>query len=127
VGAGSLGTALLGYQGFTEHGLNIVAAFDLDEEKIGEKIHGKMIMPLHKLPNLAARMHIHLGVITTPAQGAQAAAELMVEGGIRAIWNFAPVCLKLPPGVIVENVELSSSLAVLSSKLAQALRKTETA
>lgn len=123
VGAGSLGTALLGYQGFREHGLNIIAAFDTDESKVGEKIHGKAIMPLHKLANLAQRMHIHLGVITTPAEGAQEAAELMVEGGIRAIWNFAPVSLKLPPGTIVENVQLSSSLAVLSCKLAEVLSR----
>lgn len=124
-GAGSLGTALLGYRGFREHGLDIIAAFDLDPAKIGESIHGKRVMPMQKLGDLARRMHVHLGIITTPAEGAQDAADLMAAGGIKAIWNFAPVSLKLPPGVIVENVQLSSSLAVLSSKLAEALRKTE--
>lgn len=126
VGAGSLGTALLGYEGFKGHGLNIIAAFDVAEGKVGQKLHGKAIMPLHKLPNLAARMHVHLGIITTPAEGAQQAADLMIEGGIRAIWNFAPVSLKVPAGVIVENVQLSSSLAVLSNKLREVLRKEET-
>jgi redox-sensing transcriptional repressor len=125
VGAGSLGTALMGYEGFREHGLNIIAAFDVDERKFGQKIRGKAIMPLPKLPNLAQRMHIHLGIIATPAEGAQEVADLMIQGGIRAIWNFAPVSLKVPEGVIVENVQLSSSLAVLSSKLMDALRAEE--
>lgn len=127
VGAGSLGTALMGYEGFREHGLSIVAAFDVDEAKIGGEVHGKRVMPLFKLANLAHRMHVHLGIITTPAEGAQQVADLMVEGGIRAVWNFAPVPLKVPEGVIVENVQLSSSLAVLSSKLAEALRQTPSA
>ncbi|MHB8997723.1 MAG: redox-sensing transcriptional repressor Rex [Armatimonadota bacterium] len=125
VGAGSLGTALMGYEGFREHGLNIIAAFDVDERKVGQKIRGKAIMALPKLPNLARRMHIHLGIIATPAEGAQHVADLMIEGGIRAIWNFAPVSLKVPEGVIVENVQLSSSLAVLSSKLMDTLRAEE--
>lgn len=127
VGAGSLGTALLGYEGFREHGLNIIAAFDVEEAKIGQKIHGKQVLPLSKLSNLAARMHIHLGIITTPAEAAQDVADMMVAGGIRAIWNFAPANVRVPPGVIVENQQLASSLAVLSSKLAEALRKEEKA
>lgn len=125
VGAGSLGTALLGYSGFKEYGLNIIAAFDVDPGKVGQKLHGKVVMPLEKLSNLATRMHIHMGIITTPAEAAQAVADQMVAGGIRAIWNFAPVCLKVPPSVIVENVQLSSSLAVLSNKLREMLRKEE--
>lgn len=125
VGAGSLGTALMGYEGFKAHGLDIIAAFDVDDTKIGEQIHGKRVMPLRKLPNLAQRMHVHLGIITTPAEGAQEAADLMVEGGIQGIWNFAPVSLKLAPEIIVENVQLSSSLAVLSCKLMEALRQSD--
>lgn len=121
VGAGSLGTALLGYDGFRGNGLDIVAAFDVDRTKVGTTIHGKRVMPLHKLVNLARRMHIHLGIITTPADGAQQAADLLVEGGVRGLWNFAPASLKVPSEIIVENVQLSSSLAVLSSKLAHAL------
>jgi len=122
VGAGSLGTALLGYEGFREHGLQIVAAFDVDDVKIGQQIHGKRVLPLRKLSSLARRMHVRLGIITTPAGAAQEVADLMVEGGIKGIWNFAPASLKLPAGVIVENMQLSSSLAVLSNKLHGALR-----
>ena len=121
VGAGSLGTALMGYEGFAHHGLNIVAAFDVDRAKIGRRIRDKEVLPLHKLPDLAARMHIHMGIITTPAGAAQAVADLMVSAGIRAIWNFAPVPIHVPPPVVVQNEDLSSGLAVLSVRLAGGL------
>lgn len=123
VGAGSLGTALLGYKGFKEYGLDIVAAFDSAPEKIGLQVHGKEVLPLDRLPDLAERLHILIGVMTVSAQAAQDVANLMVLSGIRAIWNFTPVRLEVPEGVIVENVQLSASLSVLSRKLAEALEK----
>ena len=116
-GAGSLGSALLGYQKFRNHGINIVAAFDTDPQKIGDTVHGIEIQPLGFLPDLARRLHIHLGIIATPAAAAQSAAGLMVQGGIRAIWNFAPVHLRVPEFVIVQNEDLYHSLASLSFKL----------
>jgi len=122
VGAGSMGSALLGYRKFEECGLKIVAAFDVDASKIGENIHGKHVLPLDKLPNLAQRMHILIGIITVPAPQAQAVADLMVAGGIRAIWNFAPVRLRVPPHIIVHNEDLYCSLAALSQKLFKALQ-----
>ncbi len=118
-GAGNLGTALLGHERFSNFGLRIVAAFDTDPEKVGQWIHEKMVLPLGKLAGLAERMSIHLGIITAPAEHAQSIAEEMVLGGIQAIWNFAPVRLKLPPEIIVHNEDLYSSLASLSWKLAQ--------
>jgi len=118
-GAGNLGTALLGHERFSHFGLRIVAAFDTDPEKIGQWVHGKMVLPLEKLADLSKRMSIHLGIITAPAEYAQSIAEEMVAGGIQAIWNFAPVRLKLPPQVIVHNEDLYSTLASLSWKLAQ--------
>jgi redox-sensing transcriptional repressor len=117
VGAGSMGSALLGYRKFEQCGLKIVTAFDLDPSKTGTKIHGKHVLPLEKLANLAQRMHILIGIITVPAAEAQAVADLMVEGGIRAIWNFAPVRLHVPEHVIVHNEDLYCSLASLSQKL----------
>jgi redox-sensing transcriptional repressor len=120
-GAGSLGSALLGYQKFQQFGLNIVAAFDTDPSKIGQQLHGKEILSLDRLRDLAQRMHIHLGVVATPAGAAQQVAELMVEGGIRAIWNFAPVHLRVPSSVILQNEDLYHSLASLSFKLEQRL------
>ena len=125
VGAGSLGTALIGYQGFEHRGLNIVAAFDTDPYKIGRVIHGKDVFPLDKLPDLARRMHIHMAVITTPAAAAQAVADLLVSADIRAIWNFAPTKIHVPESVVVQNEDLSAGLAVLSVRLAEVLNRPE--
>ena len=106
VGAGSLGTALLGYSRFSKVGMNIVAAFDSDPEKVGRWLHGKLVLPMEKLPYMARRMGTHLGIITVPAPVAQQTAELLVASGILALWNFAPVVLKLPAHIIVHNEDL---------------------
>jgi redox-sensing transcriptional repressor len=122
VGAGSMGSALLGYKKFEECGLKIVAAFDNDPTKIGTQVHGKRILALEKIANLAGRMHILIGIIAVPATSAQAVADLLVQGGIRAIWNFAPAHLRLPEHIIVHNEDLYCSLVSLSQKLAQSLQ-----
>ena len=115
VGAGNLGTALLGHERFSKFGLRIVA-------KVGQWVHEKAVLSLDKLADLAPRMSIHLGIITTPAEVAQAVADEMVKGGIQAIWNFAPVKLKVPGHIIVHNEDLYNSLASLSWKLARRFR-----
>lgn len=119
VGAGSLGAALLGYHKFAECGLQIVAAFDADPAKVGGQIHGKHVLAIEQLPDLMQRMHVPIGIITVPAAVAQRVADLMVTGGVRAIWNFAPVHLNVPADVIVHNEDLYCSLAALSQKLRQ--------
>jgi redox-sensing transcriptional repressor len=121
VGAGSMGSALLGYRKFEECGLRIVAAFDSDPAKIGRKIHGKHVLALEKLTDLTERMHVLIGIITVPAAEAQAVADALVAGGVRAIWNFAPLRLRVPEHIIVHNEDLYCSLASLSQKLAKAL------
>jgi redox-sensing transcriptional repressor len=117
VGAGNLGSALLGHDRFAKFGLHIVAAFDSDPGKIGHSIHKREVLPLQKMAGLARRMGIHLGIITTPAEAAQPVADEMVKGGIEAIWNFAPVNLEVPKVVFVHNEDLYSSLASLFRKL----------
>jgi redox-sensing transcriptional repressor len=117
VGAGNLGAALLGYRGFQEFGLNIVAGFDVDPAKVGKEIKGKKILPIQKLPDLVRRMSVKIGILTAPASEAQVLADVMVQAGIRAIWNFAPVHVHVPSHIIVQHENLASSLAVLSSKL----------
>lgn len=121
-GAGNLGEAILGYKKFNDYGLNIVAAFDNDESKIGKKIYGIEILPIEKIANMIKRMHIKIGVITAPPEHAQEVANLMIEGGIWAIWNFAPVHLKIPEDIILENVQLSHSLSALTYKLAEKIK-----
>lgn len=122
VGVGSLGTALLGYQKFDRYGMNIVAVFDNDPEKIGHMVHEHEVLPPERLPDLADRLHTLVGIITTPPEAAQAVANVMVASGIRAIWNLAPISLVVPEGIIVQNEEIFSSLAILSSKLEANLR-----
>ena len=116
VGVGNLGTALLGHERFTQFGLKIVAAFDTDPAKIGQGFTQSDLVA-GQADRSAPRMSIHMGIITTPAQGAQAVADEMVSGGIQAIWNFAPVKLKVPKGIIVHNEDFYSTLASLSWRL----------
>lgn len=117
VGAGSLGSALLGYEKFRTHGMEVVAAFDIDCQKIGQRIHGREVQPLFFLPDFVRKTHTLLGLIATPADAAQSVADLMVTGGIRAIWNFAPAHIHVPERVILQNEDLYHSLASLSFKL----------
>ena len=121
VGAGSMGSALLGYEGFRDSGLNIVAAFDTDPAKIGTRIHGKEVLDWNVFHDLAQRMHILIGILTVPADIAQEVTNAMILAGIRAIWNYTPATLEVPPAIVVEDVRLSSSLAALSSRLTRLL------
>lgn len=122
VGAGNLGTAILGHERFSKYGLRIVAAFDTDPSKVGKWIHERVVLPIDKLQNLAQRFNIHLGIITAPTEAAQMIAEEMVKAGIQAIWNFAPVRLKVPENIFVHSEDLYASLASLSCKLQTRLR-----
>lgn len=117
VGAGSLGTALMQYQGLKECGLNIVAAFDNDTKKIGKTINGIEILEMDRLVVVAKMMKIKIGIVAVPETSAQACAEMFVSGGIRAVWNFAPVILHLPKDIIVENAQFIQSLAILTHKM----------
>ena len=117
VGAGKLGKALLTYGGFKDCGMNIVAAFDIDEEVCEEDYGGKRILTMDKLMDLCERMRVRIGIIAVPAENAQAICNLLIESGILAIWNFAPVHLDVPEGILVHNENLAASLALLSKQL----------
>jgi redox-sensing transcriptional repressor len=117
VGSGALGQALVAYEGFAARGMSIVAVFDHDPRP-GSTIGGKPVLPLSKLANLAARMHVRLGVLAVSAELATETGRLMADGGLQGIWNFAPIRLDLGPLVVVEHVDLAQSLAVLSHRLA---------
>lgn len=120
VGVGHLGQALLGYPQFNRYGIDIVAAFDIDPRKAHTNVHGREILPLDRLANLARRLQVRIGILAVPAEAAQYVADQMVAGGIRAIWNFAPAGVSVAPGVVVENEDFFASLAVLSNRLSTA-------
>ena len=117
VGAGGLGRAFLGYEGFKNNGLNIVAAFDISKKLIGTNVMGKEILPLSKLDEFVAEHKIRIGVITVPKTAAQEVLNKMVGAGIKAIWNFAPAPLRAPKDVVLKTEDLAASLAMLAGKL----------
>lgn len=125
VGAGSLGSALLGYEGFEEYGLKIIAAFDADPGKIGTEIHGRSVFGVERLEELVRRLQVRIGIICVPAAFAQEVADAMVAGGIRGIWNFANVSLKVPEEVVVQREVIAGGLAVLSVKMNRRLADLE--
>ena len=117
IGAGKLGRARLGYGGFAEYGLNIVAAFDANDTLIGTTNGGKPIMHLSRLGEVCQRYKIKIGIITVPAEYAQGVCDLLIENGILAIWNFAPKHLNVPDGILVQNENMAASLALLCKHL----------
>ena len=114
VGVGNLGRALLGYKGFTQQGFRIVAAFDTDEEKVGQSIDEVPVHPLDNLADVVSRDSIRLGIIAVPAAAAQNVADRLVAAGIEGIVNFAPVTINLPEKVSRVGVDLAIELEQLS-------------
>lgn len=123
VGAGNLGSALASYGGFEAYGLKISAIFDKDIRKIGTRTGHLTVLPLEKINQYIAENRISIAVIAVPASQAQAVADMLVKCGIRGIWNFAPVNLKLPEDVVMQRTDLATSFAVLSIKLRKKLEE----
>lgn len=114
VGAGNLGRALLGYKGFSQQGFRIVAAFDVDADKLAKPIEGVEVHHLDRLPEIARTHKIRLGIISVPAPAAQGVADKLVAAGVEGILNFAPVTLNLPEHVSLVGVDLAQELEQLS-------------
>lgn len=117
VGAGKLGRAILGYGGFRKFGLEISAAFDSDADKVGFTDGGKKIFPIERLQEYCKKNDVKIGIITVPVGAAQRVCDLLVESGVKVIWNFAPVKLKVKDGVTVQQEDMALSLAYLSFKI----------
>ncbi len=117
VGAGHLGQALLSYQGFSKYGLNILAAFDVDPALEGRELYGKTVFPMYKIIDLTRRLKVRIGIITVPGDEAQQVCDMLVEAGVLAIWNFAPVKLMVPEPIMVQSENMAASLALLSRHL----------
>lgn len=116
IGAGRLGLALLGYSGFDEYGLNIMAAFDIaPSQEVSDS--GKPIYPMEKLESYCRSNKVCMGIITVPASHAQQVCNQLIAAGIKAIWNFAPTHLDVPEHILVQNENMATSLAVLSMHL----------
>ena len=113
VGAGNIGQAVSNYSRFENMGFKITAIFDANPKLIGMKIRDVEIMDIDEMSSVLNAHKIDIGIICVPRKNAQNVADGLIKGGVRAIWNFAPVDLVVPEHVKVENVHLSESLLTL--------------
>ena len=123
IGAGNLGSALIGYPGLREHKFHIAGAFDSDPAKIGRSQGQLVIQDEARLREINARLAARIAIICVPASAAQAVAEAAIAAGVRVILNFAPTILKVPERIVVRNVSFLQELAVLSYHLSSDIQK----
>lgn len=116
VGCGSLGHAFLGYKVFSEYGCEIIAGFDANPEKLGT-FGDKPILGMNALKEFCTKEAINMGIITVPAIAAQRVCDQLVDASVKAIWNFAPIHLIVPDGILVQNENMAASLAMLFNHL----------
>ena len=116
-GVGSLGGALLHDDGLNQFGLEIVAGFDVKYELAGTSIHRVPIHHIDHYIELQKQTKINIGVLTVPVDKAQETAEMMIDGGIQAIWNFTPFRIRVPENIIVQNTSIYAHLAVMFNRL----------
>lgn len=117
VGAGRLGSALLGYEGFLGKGFKPAAAFDADPAKVGTMAGDVEIKHIDELVPFLAENGVEIGIITVPAAFAQSTADTLIKAGVKAILNFAPLIIKVPSRIQYRQVELSSEMEVLAHYL----------
>ena len=123
VGAGNLGQALANYVDFEKRGFKLVGIFDVNPVLEGIAVRGIEIQMVSSLPLFLKNNHIEIAILTLPKNKAGEMADMLIENGIKAIWNFAHIDLDTPEDVIVENVHLSESLMRLSYNLSQYQRE----
>jgi len=115
VGAGHLGSALFAYRGFEEYGFSISAVFDRYPEALPAALRERQaVHPIEEMRGVIRQKKIRIAIVTVPAAAAQEVVNELVEAGVKAILNFAPVRLESPPGVKIRNVDLAVDLGVLS-------------
>lgn len=114
VGVGNLGIAIAKFSGFKEYGLDFLGLFDADPQKIGLRIGEKEVQSIHSLVDFVKESGAQIAIITVPAHCAQEVTEMLVGTSIKAIWNFAPVHLKVPKEIMVWNQDLMASFLTFS-------------
>ena len=114
IGFGNIGSALLNYSGFKKKGFKVVGIFDNSPEIIGNKANDVVIKDVSELEEVVTREKVDIAILAIPALPAQEITDKLVACGIKGIWNFAPIDLKLPRNVVLENVHLDGSLLTLT-------------
>lgn len=117
VGAGNIGKAIGSYEWFRTEGFEIKAIFDVDPHLIGNIHGGCAIRPVDELLDYLQRHATDVGIIATPKEAGQEVCNLLVKGGVKAIWNFSPAHLDVPDEVVVEDIHLTDSLLRLAFRL----------
>ncbi len=117
VGAGPLGVALAGYAGFELLGYRLLGLFDSNPARVGHHVAGLVVRHARELPETVAETGAKLAIIAVPAARAQETADLCVAAGLRGLLNFAPCPVKVPPGVVVRQMDLSEELEILNYQL----------
>jgi len=117
VGAGKIGTALAQYKGFRQRGFRVTAVYDRDPKKIGTKWDSLTVRDMTHIERDIAKEHPDIAVLTTPAEEAQHVVDRLVGAGVRALLNFAPIQLQVPPEVTLKNVNMAMELEGLSFAL----------
>src|SRR5574338_868354 len=117
VGAGKIGTALAQYKGFRQRGFRVTAVYDRDPRKIGTKWDSLTVRDMASIERDVTKEKPDIAVLTTPAEEAQAVVDMLVRAGIRAVLNFAPIQLHVPPEVTLKNVNMAMELEGLSFAL----------
>lgn len=119
VGAGSLGSALLGHEEFMEYGMHITSVFDSDPCKIGTLIHGHHVYDIRTMHDRLQNRTPDIGIICVSSHCAQMVTEELIACGVKVFWNFANVCLQVPEDIIVQREVIAGGLAMLSVKMLQ--------
>lgn len=117
IGCGGIGSALLRYPGFRKYGLRISAAFDADFARVNQRVGDYVILPMEKCRSVINTFRVKVAILAVPADAAQEMADWLVRRGVQAIWNFAPIHLRVPAGIVVRNENLALGLADLIHRL----------
>ena len=116
-GVGSLGAALLHDRGLSQFGVEIMAGFDVNPELVGKAVNGLPVYHINDFQKIQDEMNVSIGILTVPVDKAQQVAEMMVEGGIKAVWNFTPFRIRMPQHIVVQNTSIYAHLAVMFNRL----------
>jgi redox-sensing transcriptional repressor len=116
-GAGRLGSALLNDKGLRQFGLEVVAAFDTNQRVVGNNVAGIPVFHINELEAKMKRYDVRIGILTVPIDRAQEVADKMVVWGIKAIWNFTPLRIRVPDNIVVQNTSLYAHLSLMFNRL----------
>lgn len=117
VGVGSLGGALIQDSGLSQYGLNIIAGFDIKADIIGSNICGVPIYSVNDMATLREQTGAEIGILAVPVEHAQEAADMMIDCGLKAIWNFTPFRIKAPEHIVIQNTSIYAHLALIYNRM----------